>query len=84
MLLSYQHNSTQRHNPEDLNFVSFLFTGADENHFYDVYRFAMGWKIWVRLPDGAVFFLFATAFKPSLGPTQPPIQWISESLYTLL
>jgi len=26
------------------------------------------------------FFLFTTAFRPALGPTQPPIQWTQEAL----
>jgi hypothetical protein len=26
------------------------------------------------------FFLFATASRPALGPTQPPIQWVPEAL----
>jgi hypothetical protein len=25
-------------------------------------------------------FLFATAFRPALGPTQPPIQWVQGAL----
>jgi hypothetical protein len=29
---------------------------------------------------GRDFFLFATASRPALGPTQPPIQWLSEAL----
>jgi hypothetical protein len=29
---------------------------------------------------GRDFFLFATAFKPTLGPTQPPIQWVPVAL----
>jgi hypothetical protein len=26
-------------------------------------------------------FLFTTASRPALGPTQPPIQWVSGALY---
>jgi len=25
-------------------------------------------------------FLFTTKFRPNLGPTQPPFQWVSEAL----
>jgi phosphatidylserine synthase len=27
-----------------------------------------------------IFFLFATASRPTLGPTQPPIQWVPATL----
>jgi hypothetical protein len=37
----------------------------------------MGWTIGVRSPAGAGIFLFATPLRPALGPTQPPIQWVS-------
>jgi hypothetical protein len=30
----------------------------------------------IRFPAGVGIFLFTTASRPSLGPTQPPIQWI--------
>jgi len=29
---------------------------------------------------GLGIFLFTTAFRPALGPTQPPIQWVPEAL----
>jgi hypothetical protein len=35
----------------------------------------MGWTTGVRFPTGAWIFLFATAFRPALRHTQPPIQW---------
>jgi hypothetical protein len=36
------------------------------------------WTVWsgVRIPVQAGSFLLTTTFRPSLGPTQPPIQWI--------
>jgi len=36
----------------------------------------------VQFLVGAVLgrFLFATASRPALGPTQPPIQWVSAAL----
>jgi hypothetical protein len=27
-----------------------------------------------------IFFLYSAAFRPALGPTQPPIQWVPEAL----
>jgi hypothetical protein len=43
---------------------------------------ATGWMIGVRFPEGAMIgiFLFATASKPPLGPTQPLIQSVPETL----
>jgi hypothetical protein len=43
----------------------------------------MGWKIRVQEFDsrrGLGSFLFSTAFRPALGPMQPPIQWIPGAL----
>jgi hypothetical protein len=34
----------------------------------------------VRVPAGAEFFLLTTASRPSLRPTQPPLQWIQRVL----
>jgi hypothetical protein len=34
----------------------------------------------IRFLAGAGNFLFTTAFRTALGPTQPPIQWIRETL----
>jgi len=38
----------------------------------------MSWQTSVQFAAEAVMevFVFATASKPTLGPTQPPIQWI--------
>jgi hypothetical protein len=34
----------------------------------------------VRFPAGAGIFLFTTAYRTALGPTQPPIQWVPGAL----
>jgi hypothetical protein len=34
----------------------------------------------VRFPAGLGIFLFTTASRPALGPTQPPIQWVPGTL----
>jgi hypothetical protein len=34
----------------------------------------------VRFPGGLGIFLFTSASRPDLGPTQPPIQWVPEAL----
>jgi hypothetical protein len=36
--------------------------------------------IGVRIPVGLEFFLFDIVSRPALGPTQPPIQWVSGAL----
>jgi hypothetical protein len=44
-----------------------------------VYRWAAGWTIKVLGFDsrrGLGIFLFTTAYRTALGPTQPPIQWV--------
>jgi hypothetical protein len=35
----------------------------------------------VRFPVGAGNFLFTTASRTALGPTQPPIQWVPGALF---
>jgi hypothetical protein len=35
----------------------------------------------VRVPAGLGIFLFTTAFRPALGPTQPPIERVPEALF---
>jgi hypothetical protein len=42
--------------------------------YFDDYWLDDG-MIGVRFPAGLVIFLLATASRPVLGPTQPPIQW---------
>jgi hypothetical protein len=38
-------------------------------------------QIWKRpIPDGGMTFPYFTEYRPALGPTQPPIQWISGAL----
>jgi hypothetical protein len=41
---------------------------------------ASGWTVGVHFPAGQQIFLFFTAFRPALGPTQPPVQWVPGSL----
>jgi hypothetical protein len=48
-----------------------------------VYSWATGWTIGVLGFDsrqGLGIFLFTTASRTALGPTQPPIQWLSGAL----
>jgi hypothetical protein len=48
-----------------------------------VWRWAAGWTIGVLGFDsrwGQGIFLFTTASRTALGPTQPPIQWVSVAL----
>jgi hypothetical protein len=48
-----------------------------------VYRWVTGWTIGVLGFDsreGLRIFLFTTASRKALGPTQPPIQWIPGAL----
>jgi hypothetical protein len=55
------------------------------NLFYDAfcmaYRRVMGLRGGVRFPvEARDFFLFSTSFRPFLGPTKRPLQWVSEAL----
>jgi hypothetical protein len=34
----------------------------------------------VSIPDGGKIFLFSTASRPALRPTQPPMQWVLRAL----
>jgi hypothetical protein len=36
--------------------------------------------IGIRFPAGLGMFLFGTTSRPTLGPTQPPIQWVPGAL----
>jgi hypothetical protein len=38
-----------------------------------------GWKS-LESQGGDEIFLFSTAYRPALGPTQPPIQWVPGAL----
>jgi len=38
---------------------------------------ATGWTTGVRLPAGTGNFVFTPACRPDLGPTEPPIRWVS-------
>jgi hypothetical protein len=46
------------------------------------------WRLWYGLVDrssisgrGRNFIFFASASRPALGPTHPPIQWVAGALY---
>jgi hypothetical protein len=48
-----------------------------------IFNYIMGWTIGVLGFDsrrGLEIFLFTTASRTALGPTQPPIQWVSGAL----
>lgn len=40
-----------------------------------------GWKIGVRYPGRGDIFLLTTTSRITLGPTQPPVQWLLEALF---
>jgi hypothetical protein len=39
-----------------------------------------GRGIGVRVPVASKKFLFSTSSRPTLGPTQPPIQWVPDTI----
>jgi hypothetical protein len=39
-----------------------------------------GREVGVRVPVGARFFLLSTSSRPILGPTKPPIQWVTGAI----
>jgi hypothetical protein len=60
---------------------SLIFYGTRK--FIKVQRWATGWTIGVLGFDsrrGLGIFLFTTASRTTLGPTQPPIQWVPRAL----
>jgi len=42
---------------------------------------AAGWTTGVRFQGAVGIFLFVTTFIPTLGPMQPPIQWVPGALF---
>jgi hypothetical protein len=40
--------------------------------------------IGVRVPIGARIFLLSTSFRPVLGPTHPPMQWVPGALSSVV
>jgi hypothetical protein len=63
--------------PATSEFIIFL-TSTSERKYYTVPT-AMGSPAGFRFPAGARDFLYSTASRPALGPTQPPIQWVPEA-----
>jgi hypothetical protein len=64
-----------------LHIVPACFSQIRSNVYYP--RWATGWTIGVLRFDsrrGLGIFLFTTASRTALGPTQPPIQWIPGAL----
>jgi hypothetical protein len=73
-LVSY-HSTTRRHNPEDLDLkrdVVCTLCGISLGYGLDDRGF--------EARQGLGIFLFTTASRTALEPTQPPIQWVSRAL----
>jgi hypothetical protein len=45
-----------------------------------IQQYDTGWTAGVRLPVGAMIFLFSTASKPALGSIKLPLQWVPRAL----
>jgi hypothetical protein len=76
----FKYKNCQFHHYEDRGFHIPLLPCVTQS----VYRWATVWTIGVLGFDfrrGLGIFLFTTAFRTALGPTQPPIQWVTGALY---
>jgi hypothetical protein len=74
--------STQLYTP-CLNMAEHFSGGEFQNVAQSVLRWATGWTIGVLGFDfrrGLGILLFTTASRKSLGPTEPPIQWVPGAL----
>jgi hypothetical protein len=49
---------------------------------FERFDWGIGWMSGVQFPVGAMMacFLFATASRPDLEPTQPPFRWVMDVL----
>jgi hypothetical protein len=86
------HNTTRRHNPEDLDLNLYLRENLKSGTFTHTHKSrhssvgtATGYGLddrgsRVRFRRRLGIFLFTTASRQALGPTQPPIQCISGTL----
>jgi hypothetical protein len=66
----------------------FLFENFESSRIKNYHAIQMGWDSSVGIATGyrqdgrgsirgrGKIFLFSTASRPALGPTQPPIQWV--------
>jgi hypothetical protein len=53
---------------------------ADVDFFKHYIYLTWGWTVGVRFPTEARVFLYSTASRPALKPTQPSIQWVPRAL----
>jgi hypothetical protein len=67
----------------EFNNVSFIFIPSNPSRAWvaqSLKRLATGWGSGFDYRQGMRIFLFSTASRPALGPTQPPIQCVPEAV----
>jgi hypothetical protein len=77
--ISQLHHAFYMSNFTILHFITLLLSGEEYNNFIKMSTWATGWTIGVLGFDsrrGLGIFLFTTAYRTALRPTQPPIQWV--------
>jgi hypothetical protein len=69
---------TEQHTETGFLGQHLLFASVITNNFIRSHSVGYGLDDWNSVPGWGRwdFFLFATAFRPAVVPTQPPLQWV--------